>query len=202
MPPSSVPTSALPWISALLLGASAHVGWLVHALEDHDPPTVKVIAAPAAECPEVEEAPSGERMPDVIVEEVAQPESPEPLNERMPPALPTDAIHCPSEDLCIVDSAFVDSLLQNPARLAKQARVVPSIKDGQTHGFKLYGIRRGTLPNLLGLKNGDLITGINDTKLTSIDACMSLYAKMKRASELDVHLERKGKPLTKRIEIR
>lgn len=123
-----------------------------------------------------------------------------PTNPREIPGA-ADAINCPNENLCIVDRKFVDQILQNPAQLAKQARVVPSQKDGKTQGYKLYGIRRGTLPKLLGLKNGDMITAINGQELTSIDKAMALYTKMRRASRLEVNIVRKGKATTKEIQI-
>lgn len=113
----------------------------------------------------------------------------------------SDAINCPNENLCTVDRAFVDQVVSNPAMLAKQARVVPSQKDGKTQGYKLYGIRRGTLPKLLGLKNGDMITAINGDELTSIDKAMALYTKLRRASRLEVNIVRKGKSMTKEIQI-
>ncbi|MBL4687514.1 MAG: hypothetical protein JKY37_23160 [Nannocystaceae bacterium] len=112
-----------------------------------------------------------------------------------------DAINCPSDNLCIIQRSFVDQILSNPAMLAKQARVVPSQKDGKTQGYKLYGIRRGTLPKLLGLKNGDMITSINGQELTSIDKAMALYTKLRRASQLEVNIIRKGKAMTKEIQI-
>ena len=78
--------------------------------------------------------------------------------------------------MCTVERSFVNKVVANPALLAKQARVVPSRKNGETRGYKLYGIRRGTLPKLLGFRNGDMIAEINGHQLTSIDEAMSLYA--------------------------
>lgn len=63
------------------------------------------------------------------------------------------------------------------------------------------GIRRGTLPKLLGLENGDMITEINGQSLTSIDKVMSKYTKLRRASRLEVEIVRRGKSMTKEIQI-
>jgi len=110
-----------------------------------------------------------------------------------------DAINCPNENLCIVERAFVESLLSNPAALAKQARIVPA-KDGEV-GFKFYGIRRGSLPKLIGLKNGDKLVAVNGEELAGIDQAMGLYTKLRRASNLSVTIERKGKTINKEIQI-
>ena len=112
-----------------------------------------------------------------------------------------DAINCPNENLCIVERAFVESLMSNPAALAKQARIVPSQKDGETQGFKFYGIRRGSLPKLLGLKNGDMLTEVNGEEIKSVDQAMALAMKLRRATNLSVTLVRKGQPMTKEIQI-
>lgn len=112
-----------------------------------------------------------------------------------------DAINCPDENTCVVERAFVEQLMSNPAMLAKQARIVPSQRDGETQGFKFYGIRRGSLPKLLGLKNGDMLTEVNGEEIRSVDKAMSLAMKLRRASNLSVTLVRRGKPITKEIQI-
>lgn len=112
-----------------------------------------------------------------------------------------EAIECSGEN-CTVDREFVEKILNNPGLLAKQARVVPAIKDGETKGFKFYGIRPGSLPKLLGLKNGDLLTNVNGNELTSLDQAMGLYTKLRRASHLSVTIERKGKTIQKEVDIK
>jgi type II secretory pathway component PulC len=78
---------------------------------------------------------------------------------------------------------------------------MPSVKDGETRGFKFYGIRPGSLPKLLNIKNGDLITSVNGTDLKSVDGAMSLYTKLRRASNLSITIERKGETINKEITI-
>jgi type II secretion system protein C len=112
-----------------------------------------------------------------------------------------NAIKCDSENSCTIERAWLEGVLSNPASLAKQARVMPSVKDGETRGFKFYGIRPGSLPKLLNIKNGDLITSVNGTDLKSMDGAMSLYAKLRRANNLSVTIERKGETIMKEITI-
>lgn len=112
-----------------------------------------------------------------------------------------ESINCPNDNLCIVERQFVEKLMGNPALLAKQARIVPSQKNGETQGFKFYGIRRGSLPRLLGLKNGDMLTEVNGESLNSMDQAMGLVMKLRRASNVTVTLVRKGKTINKEIQI-
>jgi type II secretory pathway component PulC len=59
----------------------------------------------------------------------------------------------------------------------------------------------GSLPKLLNIKNGDLITSVNGTDLKSVDGAMSLYTKLRRASNLSITIERKGETINKEITI-
>lgn len=135
--------------------------------------------------------------PEAKAEEEKKDDTAKPSENSIPGA--EDSINCPSENLCVVERAFVEQLMANPAALAKQARIVPA-KDGEV-GFKFYGIRRGSLPKLLGLKNGDKLVAVNGEELAGIDQAMSLYTKLRRASNLSVTIERKGKSINKEIQI-
>lgn len=109
-----------------------------------------------------------------------------------------EAINC-TGDSCVVDRAFRDKLISNPSLLAKQARVIPAVKDGESRGFKFYGIRSGSLPKLLGMRNGDMLTSVNGIELKNVDQVLGLYTKLRRASHLSVTYERKNKAYTKEI---
>ena len=114
-----------------------------------------------------------------------------------------EAIKCDSSfNSCTVERSFVEKLLANPAQLTRQARIVPAVRDGQTKGYKFYGIRPGSLPKLLGMKNGDLLTSVNGHQLESLDQAMDLYNKLRRASHLSVTIERKGEQIQKEIDIK
>ena len=134
---------------------------------------------------------------------------PRPEGEPPPPPKKNDrkiegaeeAISCEG-DSCTVDRAFVDRALANSTQLAKQARIVPSIRDGETLGYKVYGVRPGSLPRLLGIKNGDTIKSVNGKELTSMDQAMDTLASVKKASSLSVVLDRRGTSITKDITIK
>lgn len=145
------------------------------------------------------EPPKPTAKPLQVVEKTKKEEEPKASSSSIPGA--EDSIKCESENSCTVDRSFVDSLFANPAALTKQARVMPSIKDGETKGFKFYGIRPGSLPKLLGMKNGDLLTSVNGIELKSVDQVMGLLTKMRSASNLQVTIERKGESITKDITI-
>lgn len=95
-----------------------------------------------------------------------------------------------------IKRTLVDKILANPMAIAKGARVVPAIKNGKPHGFKLYAIRPATVYARLGLVNGDTVTAVNGHDLTSADKALEVYTLIRGAKRLELTLERRGKPLT------
>jgi general secretion pathway protein C len=104
-------------------------------------------------------------------------------------------VNC-SGNNCTVDRALVEKLLQNTTMLATSARFVPSIKDGKPNGFKLYAIRPNSIFGKIGLQNGDTIKAINGNDMTTPDAALALYSKLRNASHLSVSVERRGEAQT------
>lgn len=101
-----------------------------------------------------------------------------------------------------IDRALVDRALANPMAIAKGARVVPSVKDGKSDGFKLYAIRQNSVYAKLGLTNGDTLQSINGFELNSAEKALEVYTKLREASSLDVSLTRRGKPVNIKYSIR
>lgn len=108
--------------------------------------------------------------------------------------------------VCTVERDFVQALIHEPGDLAKQARFVPSQKDGQTVGFKLYGIRKGSLFEALQFENGDLIVRVDDVPMTDLKDAVEHIGELKAALErgpltLDVVVVRKGVELIHTVKL-
>jgi type II secretion system protein C len=113
-----------------------------------------------------------------------------------------DAVKCDSATSCVIERAFVNKLIAKPALLAKQVRLRPSRKDDEMQGYKLYGVRKGSVPQLLKLRNGDLVKSINGKPLDSMDAAMNMYQQLRNASHLRITVDRRGKALEMNYDIR
>jgi S1-C subfamily serine protease len=100
-----------------------------------------------------------------------------------------------------VPRATVDALLANPLGFIKGARVVPSMRNGQADGFKLYAIRPSSPFAKLGLQNGDTIHAINDFRLDSADQALEVYTNVRDATEVTFDLTRRGKPVSLTLRI-
>ncbi len=100
-----------------------------------------------------------------------------------------------------VDRALVDRLTQDPLAI-KGARIVPSIKDGKSRGFRLYAIRPSSVFAKLGIRNGDTVHAINGFELKSMSDGLEVYGKLQSATNLSVSMTRRGKPVSLNYTIR
>lgn len=119
-----------------------------------------------------------------------------------PPQDPLAAyVRCEAEGRCKVERAYFRTLVGDSATLMKQARIVPHLRDEEPLGYKLYGIRRGSLCKSVGLKNGDLVRKINGKPLGMLDDAFTLLSKLRDETSYTLDIERKGVALTLTIEI-
>jgi general secretion pathway protein C len=95
-----------------------------------------------------------------------------------------------------IDKSLIQKVLENPMAVAKNARVVPAIKNGKPDGFKLYAIKKDSVFDKMGLTNGDTLESINSYELTSADKALEVYTKVRDATSLQVEITRRGKPVT------
>ncbi|MFY0540176.1 hypothetical protein [Nannocystis pusilla] len=87
-----------------------------------------------------------------------------------------------------------------------EAHILPSIKDGQPRGLKFYGIRPSSLPGLLGLKNGDLLTRLNGVPIDgeggpSIAEAVVRLIQDRNHPIIRMSIERKGQPMELAIDV-
>lgn len=94
-----------------------------------------------------------------------------------------------------VDRSVVDKILENQSALMRSARIVPEQKDGKVVGIRMFGIRKDTLLGTLGFQNGDRLESINGFDMTSPEKALEAYARLRTASNLNVKITRRGKPM-------
>jgi general secretion pathway protein C len=88
----------------------------------------------------------------------------------------------------------VDSALENMSQLFTQVRAVPHFEGGQSVGFRLFAIRRGSLFDRIGLKNGDIIRSINGSEMNDPSRAVTLLQELRDAQTLDVEITRNQQP--------
>ena len=123
---------------------------------------------------------------------------PEPVADAAPPGA-DDAIKCDGGS-CQVERGFVESLIAKPQLLVGQGSARAAKTKTGEEGFRLAGVKKGSLPDLLGLKSGDIITEVGGQPLT-YDSLMALYPKLRNASHIEVTVDRRGERISRALEI-
>jgi len=149
------------------------------------------------------------RMSGMIRKETAPPDPPDPSEDPFPPRRPkplpadwaTRLVSKVGDGHWTIQRELLDNLLGDPSKLARSARIVPTVRDGKPIGFKLYAIRPGSIYAVLGLRNGDTITAVNGMSIASPDRALRVYSKLRGAKKLTFALIRRGKGLIHTYEI-
>lgn len=92
-----------------------------------------------------------------------------------------------------IDGEYLDDTLTNLNKVATQARIVPSFRNGKANGFKLFSIKPGSIYSKIGLQNGDVIQKVNGYEINSPDKALALYQKLRDASSVSIELMRRGR---------
>ncbi len=102
-----------------------------------------------------------------------------------------------------VDRTMLDEQLADLTRLSKEARVVADYDtSGKQRGFKVTRVTEGSLYSALGLKRGDVLTGVNGESLDSANKALKLFDTLSTAKNITIQGERKGKPIEMEFIIR
>ena len=88
---------------------------------------------------------------------------------------------------------MLDEQLTDLTQLGMQARVIPNYRKGKYEGFKLVGVRPGSLYRAIGIRSGDIVRSINGEAINSPNKAMELFNKLKNSSSLNLEVERRGK---------
>ena len=68
--------------------------------------------------------------------------------------------------------------------------------DGGFDGYRLSRIRRGSLPDQLGIENGDILQKVNDLPLTSMQSTRQAYSQLQGEVDFELQVSRRGEDIT------
>ncbi len=87
----------------------------------------------------------------------------------------------------------VEDAVNDVNNLMKQAKIRPHFKDGQPDGLTLSRVKRDSIFTKLGLRSGDIITGVDGQKIQSVDDALKFYNSLKSASNVSLEIKRRGR---------
>ena len=119
---------------------------------------------------------------------------PEELGKNAPPLRTSKAtgsgIQKVADNHIVVDREEVDKALGNLNQVLTQARCVPNVENGRPAGYRCFQIVPGSIYDKIGMKNGDVICGINGQEITDAGQAFELFNQLKSASTLELCIKR------------
>ena len=97
-------------------------------------------------------------------------------------------------DRFLVARSEIENSLDNLTQTITQVRATPFLQNGKAIGFRLFNVRKGSIFERMGIKNGDVVQEVNGTVLDSPAAASGLLDVIRTAENLELKLLRQGTP--------
>jgi general secretion pathway protein C len=117
---------------------------------------------------------------------------PEESTEKSSPSpRPTPRRPTPSETSSIqLDREELESQMADLNELMQQVRIRPFMEGKNPAGFLVSNIKPGSLFSKMGLRNGDVIQGVNGETITTPDQAIELYESLMEGGAIDLDIQR------------
>jgi general secretion pathway protein C len=128
-------------------------------------------------------------------------DEPQPVRPGQPPAaaMPPGQTEASGEEEgpAVLQVAITPGLLQeaaeNPGELLREVQVRPHFSEGRIDGVSLTGIRPNSVLRKLGLRNGDVVTGMDGEQIQSVEGIVDRFGGLDDRSEMEIRIRRRGK---------
>lgn len=98
--------------------------------------------------------------------------------------------------------SYIDQTMTDVASLMTQVQIRPHMEEGSPAGLSLSSIKPNSIFRRMGLRNGDVITGVDGNDISTVDDAMRLVDNLRSSSNLSVQLKRRGREKTIEYRIR
>jgi general secretion pathway protein C len=105
-----------------------------------------------------------------------------------PPAEPVQQV--------VVQEEQIEKAMESLSELMTQATFRPHLEDGQPAGISITGIKPNAVFRKLRLRNGDVITGVNDQSIASVEDAMKVFGTLSTETPIQVKIKRRGREET------
>jgi general secretion pathway protein C len=89
--------------------------------------------------------------------------------------------------------SYIEKSMTDVASLMTQVQIQPHMENGVPAGLALSSIKPNSIFRRMGLRNGDIISGVDGNEITSVDDALRLVDGLKSASSLSLQLKRRGR---------
>lgn len=96
--------------------------------------------------------------------------------------------------------SYIEQSMQDMASLMTQVKIQPHMEDGVPAGLSLSSIKPNSIFRRMGLRNGDVIVGVDGSEISTVDDALRMVDSLKSSANLSLQLKRRGRE--KNIEYR
>jgi general secretion pathway protein C len=100
-----------------------------------------------------------------------------------------------------LDREELESQMANLNDLMQQVRIRPFMEGKRPAGFLVSNIKPGSLFSKMGLRNGDVIQGVNGENITTPDQAIELYESLMEGGEIALEIKRGRRKQNLRYEV-
>jgi len=83
--------------------------------------------------------------------------------------------------------------MENVSDLMSQVKIRPHFENGQPDGLTLSSLKPRSIFRKMGLRNGDIITGIDGSPIQTVDDALKFYENLTSSSNVALQLKRRGR---------
>ena len=136
-----------------------------------------------------------------ILEDLPQ-MAPQPAKAAAHKAAPSNGISQADDTHYDIERGAVDKAVGNLSEVLQQARAIPNFDNGMPDGYKILQIVPGSIYDQLGIKNGDVVCGLNGDPINDPGKAFQLFNELKTSSHLEICLKRGGHKSVMNYDIR
>ena len=100
-----------------------------------------------------------------------------------------------------VDRKEVDKVMENFNEVLTQARCVPNFEGGKASGYRCFQIEPGSIYDKLGMKDNDVICGINGQAVNDPATAFNMLSTIKTARNIELCINRGGQVMNMQYDI-
>lgn len=132
-------------------------------------------------------------------------DAPEPAARPRPSSNSTDeeGVEKIDDNNYVIDRELVDRYLTDLDAISRLGRAIPHRgSDGEIDGYRLSGVRRRSIGDKIGIKNGDIVHSVNGAALNSMQGAMAAYQTLQSESRFTFEVTRRGQRQTMSYEVK
>ena len=90
----------------------------------------------------------------------------------------------------------MDDAVKDVNQLLQQVRIMPHFQNGKPDGLSFTNIKPKSIFSKMGLRNGDVILGVDDQSIETVDDALDLYERLKSSDQIRLRIKRQGRQKT------